>query len=669
MTNIYINSIYADTFIINVDPNYLATTRKRFPFFYFWSKDHYFQRSPGNFQKTKWFYSDHAIPIRDNQQEQSRIKENMPDIVGLGVYMWNIDTVMENAKWIKEQNPNAIVVAGGPSAEANPAFFKKYDFIDLVILGPSTEIFRRIVDAVVENKSIYNINGVSFIKDSRVYKNKPLPRTEDPLLINFVENFREEVEKVMSEYLEKYSGVIFQTYVAQGCPYSCSFCEQGTAFWSKLTTRPLENIFKEIDFLVNYKNIEYEFVDANFGITNDYIKVIDYINKKNTKNNLYLKYPAMAKNNIDNVFEIIEKMIQGNLIKSGMYSHIALQDTNPEVLKLNGRPMSKEFQKIERFKQFTKSQKYRLNKTDLIIGLPGQSFESLSVTLYDLFINNLLGHYPPNYYTVLPNTTLTSEHNEIYFESTVTNLRSFKAHQVIDFDGIDYSKLKYKIRYLTKSDTINAAEIVAADYMFILLSHAHGFIRWLDTPLNYLKNYHNKTEKDFIKSYIKFFNPINWHLLPDSIKKDLYYMERWFTAKDEFFMRRDELDVGYLNPKTIPTYRFYASYHDMSNFFKMVFVDVIGQDHELLDKILEWQDYNTLYLNKKTTQCVSYNYDDIAQKKSSTYYLSNFVFEFDQINTETIYKKMRNLEEIHYIPQIQVFEVGQSMQKPLHVDS
>lgn len=665
MTNVYINSIYTDAFMLNAGTK---NVRKRFPFFYFWTKDHYFQRSPNNFQKTKWFYNDQATLLKDDLLEQDRLKQNMPDIVGLGVYMWNIDVVMDNAKWIKEQNPNAIVVAGGPSAEANLMFFKKYDFVDLVVLGPGTEIFRRIIDTVVENKSIYSVDGVSFLKDNQVHKNKPLPRHEDPLLINFVENFRKETEDVMSKYLEKYGGVIFQTYIAQGCPYSCSFCEQGTVFWSKLTTRPIENIFKEIDFLVNYENIEYEFVDANFGITKDYIKVIDYINKKNIKNNLYLKYPAMAKNNIDNVFEIIEKMIQGNLIKTGIYSHIALQDTNPEVLKLNGRPISKEFQKIERFKEFTKSQKYRLNKTDLIIGLPGQSFETLSVTLYDLFINDLLGHYPPNYYTVLPNTTLTSEDNEIYFESTVTNIRSYKAHQVIDFDDVDYSKLKYKIEHLTKSDTISAAEIVAADYMFILLSHAYGYIRWLDTPLAYLKNYHNKTEKDFIKSYIKYFNPKNWHLLPESIGKDLYYIERWFTAKDEFFMRRDELDVGYLNPKTLPKYRFYASYHDMSNFFKMVFVDIIGDNHELLDKILEWQDYNTLYLNKKTTQCISYNYDDIAEKKDSVYYLSNFVFEFDQIDTEIIYKKIKNLEEIHYIPQIQVFEVDQNIQKPLYID-
>lgn len=667
-TNIYIDSIYTDSYMLQGEAE-PGAIEKRFPFFYFWIKDHYYQQSFANFSKTHWDFGDDPTPISKNFYLQQKLSSNIPDIVGLGLYLWNLDTLLENAKWFKEKNPNALIIAGGPSAESTEEFFKNNPYVDIVVIGPGTEIFRRLIDAYINKKSVYDVDGISYFFNNKVIKNKPLSRSEDPLLINYVNNFRDEVEKLLGEYLEKYKKVIFQTYAIQGCPYSCSFCEQGTVFWSKLTKRPLEYIFDEIDFLVNFKNITYEFVDANFGITNDYIEIIKYINKKNKNNNLCLKYPAMAKNNVDNVFEIIELMKNGKLITSGNYAHIALQDTNPEVLKLNGRPMSKEFQKIEKFKSFTKDQKYKLNKTDLIIGLPGQSFDTLSVTLYDLFENELLGHYPPNYYNVLPNTTLTSDKNKIFFKTTVTNIRSHKTSQssLIDFDGVDYTKTQFKIKHLTESDTINAAEIVAADYMFILLSHVHGFLRWLDTPVNYLKNYYNLNKKDFIKSYTKFFNPVNWNKLPDSIRLDLFCLKKWFTAEDEYFSRRDNLDLGYLTVKTVPKYRFYANYHDMSDLFYNIFVDQLGHDDPTLKNIMTWQEYNTLYMNKKTIECVSYNYEDIANKTSDVYYLSRFVFKFDELDTYKIYNKIKNLEQIHHIPNISVFEVDATIQKPLSV--
>ena len=65
----------------------------------------------------------------------------MPDIVGLGIFIWNKDIALDNIKWYKENNPNMLIVAGGPSAEATKEFIEDNPAIDVVILGPGIEIF------------------------------------------------------------------------------------------------------------------------------------------------------------------------------------------------------------------------------------------------------------------------------------------------------------------------------------------------------------------------------------------------------------------------------------------------------------------------------------------------------------------------------------------------
>ena len=673
MHHIHIDSINVDSLALvhrNI-PKKDQKTGKRLPFFYFWLKDHFYQRSPANFKKTTWSFSDDPKPIESNPELQQKLGKHKLDIIGLSVYGWNIDIILKNAQWYRKNYPDALIIAGGPSAEATKEFLSGNPAIDLVILGPGIEIFRRCIDARVNGDPVLDVEGVSYLKDHKIVKNKPLPRRHDLLLINFVENFRDEVTDLINSYHEKYKDVIFQSYFLHGCPYSCSFCEQGTSLWTKVNRRPLEYMYKEIDFLVQFNNIEYEIIDQNFGIVKEYIDLVKYFIAKNVDNNVSFINPTMAKNNIDNVFEIIELINSSSIKQAGLvrYSYLALQDTNPDVLKLNGRPMSNEYEKIEKFKEITKHQKYNLNQVDIIVGLPGQSYETLSNTLYDLFHHDLLSQRPPNLYRVIPNSPLTDD-NKIYHETGEAwhRMTSVSGMKYLERDGVDYTSTQNRNNYLIKSDTINSTEIMTAYYMFVLLSHVSGMTRWIDTPLRYLKNYHGKSDKDLVKSYTKFFNPDNRHLLPDCVTKDLEAMCRWFTGKDKFLMRRDNDDIGFLVHETMPRYRFHFNYDDMSDLFHRILLDTIGKDDALLDDIMKWQRFITFTPGKEKTSGVSYNYDDIARKKSDVYYLSNFDLEFDLLDRNGVLEKIKNYEHIHLIPKISWTEIDTGLQQPLNIE-
>lgn len=672
-THVHIDTINSDSLaLVHTDiPKEEQKVGKRLPFFYFWVKDHFYQRSPEHFKKTSWSFSDDPKPIEHNDDLRRELVNSKPDIVGLGVYSWNMDTILKNAEWYRKNNPDAIIIAGGPSAEATKEFLENNPAIDLVILGPGIEIFKRVIESCMEGKPFTEVEGVSYLRDSVMVKNKPLPRKHDPLLINFVENFRDEVTDLILSYQKKYKTVIFQSYFMHGCPYSCSFCEQGTSLWTKVNRRPLEYMFKEIDFLVQFKNIEYEIIDQNFGIVKEYIDLVKYFISKNVDHNVGFVNPTMAKNNIDNVFEIIELINSSATPQSGLvrYAYLALQDTNADVLKLNGRPPSNEFEKIEKFKEVTKHQRYNLNQVDIIIGLPGQSFESLSGTLYDLFHHDLLSQRPPNLYRVVPNSPLTEGDSEIYYKTCDVWHRqiAIMGMKHIEFDDVDYTHTEYKNKYLIASDTITPVEIMSAYYMYILLTQVSGITRWVDTPLNYIKTYHKKSDKDFVKSFTKFFRPQNRHLLPRCVVEDLDHMCRWFTGKDKFLMRRDNDDLGYLVETTIPKYRFHFNYKEMSKLFHDIFIDVIGHDDALLMEIMKWQKFMTFFPGKKETSMISYNYDDIAKNKSDVYHLSKFNLTFDTLERDSIIKKFRRLEGIHVIPKIKWEEIDTSKQKPLDI--
>lgn len=670
-THIHVDAINVDSMtLMHKDiPKEKQKMAKRLPFFYFWIKDHFYQRSPENFKRTTWSFSDDPKSIKDNENLSKKLKGKKLDVIGLGIYIWNIDRVLENAKWYRKNNPNAIIVAGGPSAEATEQFLRKNPEIDMVILGPGVEIFRRVIDARIEGKPWTGIEGVSYLFDDKLVKNKSLPRRHDPLLINFVENFRDELTELIETYQKDYKHILFQTYFLHGCPYSCSFCEQGTSLWTKINRRPVDHLYKEIDFLVKFKNMQYEFLDANFGIIKEYIDVVKYFIKKNAEQNVTLLDVTMAKNNIDTVFEILE-LIHNSATPESMprSAYLALQDTNPEVLKLNGRPMSNEFEKIGKFKEFTKFQRYNHNKVDIILGLPGQSYESLSVTLYQLFHHDLLGQSPPNLYRVQPNTTLTAEDNKIYYKKEkVWNRKALSESglKYIEFDGVDYSVSENYLEYLIESETFNPEELMTVYYMYNLLSHVSGFIRWIDTPLNFIKNYHGKTDKDLVKTLVKFFHTHNRHMLPECIKKDLEYMLRWFSGKDKFFMRRDNDDLGYLVLPTLVKYRFHFNQPEMLDLFHRIFIDIIGQDDPLLDDIMRWQSFLTFSPGKTDNTMVSYNYDDVAEKKFDVYHLSEFKLKFDTLDNGEIIEKFKNQEHIHFIPEILWDEVDPKIQQSL----
>lgn len=392
--NVFIQCIY---YIIHAE-------EVRFPLIYYWLKDYYYQQSPENFDRiSNWSFSDSDIPIRNNPELQAQLKNNPPDVVGLSLYLWNVDILLDNARWIKENYPNCTIVAAGPNADSRDTFLKENTYIDCTVPGPAAETFRRILDNKLAGLSVQDVAGVAYWNGENAVRNKPVPRGQDPLIFDYVNNFRDEVIQDLDRLTKLHKKVIFMTMYIQGCPYSCSFCEQGTSAWTKINKREIQKLYDEVDLLAEYDNCVYEFADANFGIVPEYEDIVDYV-IANGKGKIGFKKPPLAKNNPEFTSYLLKKLVNAGIYKSDSFGSISLQDPNPEIVKMNGRPFSKEYIKIKEFQEFTKNEKYKTGHVEIILGMPGQTYSTLTDSLNELLKNNLLSNTLPYFYLVFPNT-------------------------------------------------------------------------------------------------------------------------------------------------------------------------------------------------------------------------------------------------------------------------
>ncbi len=656
--NIFINTNYVDDFT-------KGGVEKRFPLIYFWLKDYYYQRSE-NFDRTHWSYSDAPGSVKDNPALQQQLRDTPPDIVGLSLYMWNADVLLANARWIKENiNPDCVIIAAGPNADSRDPFMREHGYVDFVVNGPAAETFKRIIDTRLIGGDCKDVAGVNYWNGLCTIRNPVVPRKEDPLVLDYFNNFRDEVIAMLDDYTARFDNVIVLTMFIQGCPYSCSFCEQGTSLWTKINKRDIQKVFDEIDLLSKYPNIIYEFADANFGIVPQYEKIIDYI-IDNANGNIIMKKPPFAKNNVDHTFHLIAKMRDAGIYHSPHDGMVTLQDTNPDIVKYNGRPVSKEYEKIKAYQEYAKDKKHKTAQIEIILGMPGQTWDTLWNSMSDLVEDDLLSHYLPYLYLIFPNTVLTSHDSEIEVTYRRMKVRRERAWIKGWIDPLD-APVEMDYVHLTSTPTLSAKELISVHYYWVLMCHAYGFLGWLRTPLQYIQRYHNISHRQFMQAFANQFHPDRWKDLPTSIRLDLELKHRWFIGKDELFQRRSNCNQYWLAPRRVSQYRFHSSYDDFETVFMNTFAE-LGIEDERLPELMEWQGSKLLHFDtsKHSNTLVSYNYDDVAMGVSDSYWKSQFTFKYAE---QDLYETMLELKDIHWVPETLHEPIEPSEQVELKVRS
>ncbi len=350
----------------------------------------YANQDPVVEQNVNWLNPLHFFSLKAAQKEIEEGHENFikkfnlanVDVLGISCYIWNRELIFKIAEIVKKVNPKCLVVAGGPDLDyKNPTFFQQNPQIDIVVKKDGEIPFQKILLKRLENKTDYeNISGLVVQSTDRNIRDTGAPEVLKEFPISPWLDNKEYFEKWMQQQKGRTESLKITIETNRGCPYSCTFCNWGSSTMSKLRLFSMDNVKKEIEWISHLGVKTLWIADANFGIIERDLEICnEFVNLKDNFNGTQVVFFA-AKNHPERVADIALLLYKSGL--STVYN-IGIQSTSEVTLNSIGRKNIK-FEKIVAVAD-------RLRREgspvccQLILGCPGETFESWSITLAETY--------------------------------------------------------------------------------------------------------------------------------------------------------------------------------------------------------------------------------------------------------------------------------------------
>ncbi|MEJ2414031.1 MAG: cobalamin-dependent protein [Sulfurimonas sp.] len=173
------------------------------------------------------------------QSVAEKILDQTPDILGLGVYIWNAQEIQELIHIIKKTSPKTKIVLGGPEVSYEP-FRINLDDADFIIQGEGDIAFYELCKNILDNKANNRIIPLSAPK----LKELQLP----------YEYYSDEDIQNRYIYVE----------ISRGCPFECEFCL--SSMDEKVRAFDLEKVLEAFEKLWKRGARNFKFVDRTFNL-------------------------------------------------------------------------------------------------------------------------------------------------------------------------------------------------------------------------------------------------------------------------------------------------------------------------------------------------------------------------------------------------------------------
>jgi radical SAM superfamily enzyme YgiQ (UPF0313 family) len=319
---------------------------------------------PGRFDIKLFKFPDSLIEAFQREQ---------PRVVGFSNYIWHKDLSYGLAKEIKRLSPSTVVIFGGPDfpykLKGRHGFLSQRDKIDFYIFGEGEDAFCRLLTSLIQNdfdisktKALKHFNTCSINNDNLV-TGDIAPRID----LNAVPS--PYLEGILDGFFTKKMMPLIQTN--RGCPFTCTYCTEGTDSYSKVTFVDVERINKELEYIAEKRmsSQNLNIADSNFGMYQRDIE-ISYGIAKIQETYKWPKYihVAVGKNQKKRVLQIAK------IIKGALRLSATVQSTDSQVLEnIKRKNIS-----IEEIIEVAKEGNSIGSNTyaELIIALPGDTKEA-----------------------------------------------------------------------------------------------------------------------------------------------------------------------------------------------------------------------------------------------------------------------------------------------------
>ena len=415
------------------------------------------------------------------------------DVAAFSVYVWNTEYSLAVAKKIKALNPGATIVFGGPNVpDKAEGFLRENPVVDFTVYAEGELAFKEFLLGHARR----DYSGCPSLRwiDKRTGEFRSSPRAariSDPAEIPSP-YLGGVFDRLMAANPSQTWNVIWETN--RGCPFSCTYCDWGSAVEAKVNRFPMDRLFKELDWFQKNK-IEYLMcADANFGMLERDVEIAQKLADLKSA----AGYPAVlaatfTKNATERSYTIAKTLMKADLIRG--YT-VSTQSVDAATL-VNVRRDN-----ISQETFMTLQARFNRDRlptyTDLIVGLPGETYETFKKGVSDVIAR---GQHNKCYFlilAILPNSQMADpRYRETHGLETVRGPQK-NLHETIredDADLTEYQELVVGTKTMPREDWRRA---VAYGYMASLIY----FNKLLHVPLTGLLKLSGVPFGDFVDAFV-----------------------------------------------------------------------------------------------------------------------------------------------------------------------
>lgn len=289
-----------------------------------------------------------------------------PDVVGISVYIWNVEKVKLLIDLIKEKSPQTIIIIGGPEVTYEPDYFIENWDVDYLISGEGEFVLGELLTAISTNREPV-IDGIS--KKGSVSRIVAKADLEKLASLPSPYQLEEDKENMKNRLL------YFET--SRGCPYQCQYClsslEKGVRYF------PRHHIVDNLSYFIGSNAKQIKFLDRTFNLNKEHTRFVFDFLIDNYRPGLSCQFEIYADLLTDESINYLNKNLPENYFRFEIGIQSTYEPTNIAVKrKQNFELLAGNVQKL------MDGGKIDLH-LDLIAGLPYETYERFVKSFNDVF--------------------------------------------------------------------------------------------------------------------------------------------------------------------------------------------------------------------------------------------------------------------------------------------
>lgn len=269
-----------------------------------------------------------------------------PQIIGFGVYIWNVGPTTEVVRQLKVRRPSLKIILGGPEVSHEWDSQEIVQLADFLITGWGDVSFPKLCRAIRY--------GPQPLMKVHVGEQAPL----------------EQIELPYAEYsAEDLAHRLLYVEASRGCPFKCEFCL--SALDKTAWAYELERFLAELDALYQRGARNFKFVDRTFNLKIDNsLRILQFFLDRLSED-LFLHFEVIP----DHLPERLKAMIR-QFPPGVLQFEVGIQSFNPAVQQRISRQQDN-VASCQNLAWLVNESQAHLH-TDLIFGLPGETLSSFS---------------------------------------------------------------------------------------------------------------------------------------------------------------------------------------------------------------------------------------------------------------------------------------------------